>query len=71
MKTLDDRHDPSVDRKVGYNTRSVIAASIRDAEGTSFGCLELINAPVRFSDWQLEAAQVIGRTLGDFVSARQ
>jgi len=67
----DKRHDPSVDQKVGYHTRSVLAVSIRDVEGTSYGCVELINAPARFSDWQLEAGQVIGRTLGDFVAARQ
>ncbi len=67
----DSRHDPSVDKASGYRTESILAASVRDDDGSSFGCIELLNPPVRFQDWHLEATLVVARSLAQFVASRQ
>ncbi len=67
----DQRHDKSVDEVSGYDTDSILAVSVRDDEGSSFGCIELLNPPVRFRDWHLEAAMVVARSLAQFVASRQ
>jgi hypothetical protein len=69
--TRDARHDKSVDQAVGFQTRSLLAAPIISPGGHTYGCLELLNAPERFSDWHLEAAQGIASALGDFVNRHE
>jgi hypothetical protein len=67
----DDRHDRSVDQASGYVTGSILAASVRDDQGSSFGCIELLNPPGGFRDWHLEAAMIVARALAQFVGSRQ
>jgi len=67
----DERHDKSVDQASGYVTDRILAASVRDEEGSSFGCIELLNPPDRFRDWHLEAAMIVARSLAQFVASRQ
>lgn len=69
--TRDERHDKSVDKAVGFQTRSLLAAPIISPGGHTYGCLELLNSPTRFSDWHLEAAQGIASALGDFVNRHE
>ena len=67
----DQRHDKSVDEAVGFQTRSLLAAPILSPGGHTYGCLELLNAPERFRDWHLEAAQGIASALGDFANRHE
>jgi hypothetical protein len=67
----DDRHDRSVDQASGYVTGSILAASVRDDQVSSFGCIELLNLPGGFRDWHLEAAMIVARALAQFVGSRQ
>jgi len=67
----DARHDKTVDQASGYRTQSILAASVRDDDGSSYGCIELLNPPAGFRDWHLEATMVVARSLAQFVSARQ
>ncbi len=39
----DSRFDPSVDSRTGFETRSVLAVPIKQADGATFGVLEVLN----------------------------
>lgn len=65
---LDMRHDKTIDRKLNYRTRNIIAAPVKDLNGDIFGVLQLVNAPVDFKDWHLEAAQGVASDLAAHLS---
>ncbi|MCB9742680.1 MAG: GAF domain-containing protein [Alphaproteobacteria bacterium] len=60
---LDVRHDKTIDRRLNYRTRSIVAAPLMDANGDVYGVLQLVNAPETFRDWHLEAAQGVAGDL--------
>lgn len=68
--TTDPRHLSKVDERTGYRTGPMLATVIRDDEGTMYGCIELMNPPVHFQDWHLDAAVTVAAALADFIRTR-
>jgi hypothetical protein len=60
----DDRHYNKVDKAAGYRTKSILAVPIRTPDGGSFGCLELLNPPQRFSGDDFTVAEMVSNSLG-------
>lgn len=67
----DQRHYQGVDKKTGYHTASVLAASLQDLDGDIHGCLELINPPTRFEAWHLDAATTVAHSLAEFMRTHE
>ena len=61
-------HDPrffaNIDRRTGYRTTSILAMPVV-FEDTLFGCLELLNAPQRFTDDDMERLDMVAITLAE------
>ena len=74
LLVLDAAHDPrhhgDVDDRTGYRTASLLAAAIRDVDGTIHGCIELLNPPRRFEAWQLDAAKSVAAALAEEIRVR-
>lgn len=66
----DPRHHGEVDAQTGYRTSSILAASVRDVDGTIHGCIELLNPPERFRDWHLDAAKTVASALAEEIRVR-
>lgn len=60
---LDARHEGTVEQAVGYTATSLLAAPV-PGPGGRVGCLELLNAPGGFRDWQVQAARQAALALG-------
>ena len=60
----DERHYNKVDKAAGYRTKSILAVPIRTPDGGSFGCLELLNPPQRFSGDDFTVAEMVSNSLG-------
>jgi len=68
--TGDSRHDRSVGRAVGFETRSMISVALRAGDGSVFGCLQLLNAPERFSDVHLDRVERLASSLASYLKLR-
>jgi len=66
----DPRHLHDVDERTGFHTGDMLSVALRDHEGGIHGCIQLINPPRGFSDWQFDAATTLASTLADFMRAR-
>ncbi|MEL6349906.1 MAG: GAF domain-containing protein, partial [Myxococcota bacterium] len=62
------RNDPrffaNMDRRTGYQTVSVLAVPV-SFDGTTFGCLELLNAPKKFTGEHLERLSQVADRLAE------
>lgn len=65
----DPRHLHRVDEQTGFHTQDLLSVAIRDEDGTIHGCIQLLNAPGGFSEWQLDAASQVASALGESVRA--
>ena len=60
----DPRFFANIDRRTGYSTRSILAMPV-SFEGTTFGCLELLNPPERFTANDMERLNLIATALAE------
>lgn len=62
----DRRHHRAADEASGYQTRTVLAVPVHEADGMQrWGVLELINAPEGFLAWHAEVAAVFASVLAE------
>lgn len=61
---LDARHDGTVEQQVGYATSALVAAPVPGPGRQRLGCVELLNAPGGFRDWQVQTTRKVGQALG-------
>ncbi len=60
----DDRHYSKVDNATGYRTKSILSVPIKTPDGGSFGCMQLLNPPQRFSNEDFTVAETVSNALG-------
>ena len=66
----DTRHDRSVGRAVGFETRSMLSVALRSDDGSVFGCIQLLNAPARFDGRQQGLIERLASALASYLSLR-
>lgn len=63
----DPRHLHRIDEQTGFHTQELLSVAIRDEDGTIHGCIQLLNAPGGFSEWQLDSASRVAAALGEAI----
>ena len=66
----DTRHDRSVGRAVGFETRSMLSVALRADDGSVFGCIQLLNAPARFEGRHQDVTERLASALASYLSLR-